>query len=100
MAAAWRTVFLCTALSMMVCASLGAAARDSDGMSDAAKRQRLEKDLLVDLDDYPEWARTPLLILANKNFLAACGVMFVIFLPNMIWGGSVSARAADRQKRL
>ena len=80
----------------------------------------MEKDLIVNLADYPEWARTALLILANKNFLAACarapnlyiyrraeplrshtlaapcakaaadrrvcrrcGVMFIIFLPNM-----------------
>jgi hypothetical protein len=81
----------------------------------------MEKDLVVNLADYPEWARTALLILANKNFLAACararapnlycralplrsrtiaapcakaaadrrvlchrcGVMFIIFLPNM-----------------
>jgi hypothetical protein len=32
----------------------------------------MEKDLIVNLADYPEWARTALLILANKNFLAAC----------------------------
>ena len=34
-----------------------------------------EKDVIVDVHDYPGWARPYLMIFANKNFLVACAVM-------------------------
>eukprot|EP01051_Picozoa_sp_SAG22_P003822 SAG22_NODE_191_length_15699_cov_19.660192_14_plen_86_part_00 len=59
-----------------------------------------EKDCLVDVDEYPAWARTWLLIGANKNFICACGVMFVIFLPNIIWGTApASSRPASSKRK-
>lgn len=30
--------------------------------------------------------------LGVQNFLVAMGVMFVIFLPNIIWGGGISKK--------
>ena len=33
-----------------------------------------------------------------QNFLAACGVMVVIFLPNIIWGGGTPVNSNRRYK--
>lgn len=38
-------------------------------------------------------------LLGAQNFLVATGVMFVIFLPNIIWGGSSSKSSRSSAQR-
>jgi hypothetical protein len=38
-------------------------------------------------------------LLGAQNFLVAAGVMFVIFLPNIIWGGSTTTSSKSSKQR-